>query len=111
MNYYVGLLTKGHVEPDAVTGYARVCVEGEKVPEFDDLSVLFREASAPGYGDVTHIAIFDADGGDAPIIVRELPEPVNVHEGVVPIITAGKLLRGLAVSATVQLTAAGDCRM
>ena len=93
---YIGLLNGSH-EPDSSTGYARVKGELSQVLAFD---------ADKGYGMITHIALFDAAEGGKPLKTIELPEPVDCHDGVIPLVHNGKLLRGLDVTAHVTLKTA-----
>ena len=98
---YIGLL-KGSHEPSPSTGYARV--EGD----------LERGAIFPvskGYGEITHLAIFEAETGGTPLQTVELPAPVDVHIGVIPIVRAGQLLRGLDVTSQVNVSASGNMKL
>ena len=94
--YYVGLSVNGK-EPNADTGYARV-----GVGIIEDIQAIFSPITAD-CGDVTAIVVYGENGE----VVRtiELPEPVNIHAGVIPIVKNEKLFRGVDVSArcSVQL--------
>lgn len=92
----IGLLLESR-EPDSSTGYTRV--EGDI-----NHTVVFPVSS--GYGVITHIGIFDSINGGAVLEKIKLPEPVDCHEGVVPIVHHGKLLRGIDVTAKVKLKSA-----
>ena len=100
--YYVGLSINGK-EPDADTGYARV-----GVGIIEDIQAIFSPITAD-CGNVTAIVVYDENGEIVQTI--ELPEPVNVHAGVIPIVQNGKLFRGLDVTAYVSIKAAGDCNI
>lgn len=96
MANFIGLLIDT-TEPDASTGYARV--EGDL-----DCTLIF--PTSTGYGMITHIGIFDSEVGDTLLDTIELPEPVDVHEGVIPIVQNRRLLRGIDVTAHVVLKSA-----
>lgn len=100
--YYVGLSVNGK-EPDASTGYARVGAES-----IEDAPAVFPPVTAD-CGNVTAIVVY----GESGEVIRtiELPEPVNVHAGVIPIVQNGKLFRGVDVTAHVSIKAAGDCNI
>lgn len=97
---YLGLIT-GSQEPHPSTGYCRV--EG-------DLHQTVGFPTSKGYGIITHVATYtDAVGGE-PIELVELSAPVDCHTGVIPLWVAGKLLRGVDVSAAVALKSGARAR-
>lgn len=98
---YIGLLI-GCNEPSSSSGYCRM--EG-------DFNGMVAFPVSAGYGEITHIALFDAAEGGVPVETIELPEPVDCHKGVIPIVNCGRLLRGLDVTAQIKLKAAGAARI
>lgn len=94
---YVGLLI-GSKEPPYSKGYARVCGDFEQTLTFPVSS---------GYGLVTSIALFENEIGGVPTKVVELPQPVDCHDGVIPIIHNRQLLRGLDVTAQINVAISG----
>lgn len=97
---FIGLLCGDH-EPDPSSGYARV--EG-----YLTQTLAFNTSS--GYGMVTHIALYDDAEGGEPLKTIELPEPVDVHDGVIPIIHEGKLLRGIDITAKLKIHTSGQSK-
>lgn len=98
---YIGLLI-GSNEPSPSTGYARV--EG-------DLGQNVAFPLSEGYGMVTHIALYDSADADRPVDTIALPEPVDVHAGVIPLVHNGQLFRGLDVTGHVTIRAAGNAKL
>ena len=98
---YIGLLEGSH-EPSPSTGYARV--EGDL-----EQGAIF--PASKGYGEITHLALFEAETGGALLQTVELPAPVDVHAGVIPIVRAGQLLRGLDVTSQIKVSAAGNMKL
>lgn len=94
---YVGLLN-GSMEPDSSTGYMRI--------ESDLNCTVFFPVSK-GYGVITKIGLYEDKTGREPIETINLPEPVDIHEGVVPIVHSRKLLRGLDVTAKILASTSG----
>lgn len=109
---YVGLLVSGK-EPPAESGYSRVRlydVDILDVPTLlKDRQIVFPDVTAPGYGPVTDICAFD-EGGEL-LYTWQLPEPVDVHERVVPAILDGRLVRGMDVSAQVIASLKDACEL
>ena len=107
-NYYIGLAVgEPFQEPPQESGYARVPMESFNPAE--DL-VVFPDAAGPGYGLVTHYGLFDCAEGGVPLLLCPLPEPVDVHAGVIPLIREGRLLRGVDVSARCIIRSASTAR-
>lgn len=98
---FIGLLC-GVNEPNPSSGYARI--EG-----YLTQTLAFNPSS--GYGMVTHIALYDEADGGAPLKTIELPEPVDVHAGVIPIIHEGRLLRGVDVTAHILTATKGQSNL
>lgn len=96
MRIYVALLTGGK-ESD----YGRVYTdEFDHVPELDEFrEFLLHPAVDGGYGLVNAVALYGCETGGEPLKVFCLPEPVDVHAGVIPFLHGGKLMRGVEVRA------------
>lgn len=95
---YVGLLN-GSTEPDKSTGYMR------KESDFDH-TVFFPVSK--GYGTITHIGLYETETGGDPVDVIRLPEPVDVHRGIIPVVHNRKLLRGVDVTAKIIANTTGS---
>ena len=105
VNGYIGLMGDGFEEPPIEAGYRRVH-SGEmnlwEAPTFlNDHQFVFPEATTPGYGNVFCVGLFNAEQAGELLYIWPLHEEVDVHEGVVPGLINGKLLRGIDVSAEV----------
>jgi len=93
---YIGLQRCDGTEP-AGAGYRRIIVSGTgQLPyALRGQQIAFPAVSSPGYGIITAIAAYgQATGGEA-LQVWPMECPVDVHQGVVPVIWDGKLLRGV----------------
>lgn len=111
---FVGLLRADGSEPSALSGYKRIPAgesEFSKIPEVvSRQQIIFDDVQAPGYGEITAIAVYHKQESGRPVWLQELPAAVDVHEGVIPIIVRGQLLRGLEVQAQVTMQSADLCR-
>lgn len=109
---YVGLLVSDK-EPPAESGYSRVRLEDVDILDvptlLKDRQIVFPDVTAPGYGLVTDICAFD-EGGEL-LYTWPLPESVDIHEGVVPAILDGRLVRGMDVSAQVIASLKDACEL
>lgn len=104
---WLGLLQAGCVEPDSTAGYARVYM-GEidlwSIPfALQDQQFVFNEVQHPGYGTVHMLGMYSAPEYGDLLYIWDLPEAVQLHEGVVPGVLDGKLVRGMDVSAHVLM--------
>ena len=104
---YMGLLCGDGTEPDADAGYSRARVGEVSVLDILALptehQIVFNEITAPGCGLVSAYGAFEAPAGGEPLCIWTLPDPVNVHEGTIPVIYQGRLLLGIDVSANIIL--------
>ena len=102
---YLGLLGVGLVEPSKDTGYVRVPVGKVNLWEAVKLLVgqqfAFPEVKAPGYGYIICIGLFNAAESGELMYMWPVKELVDVHEGVIPGVVNGQLVRGVDVSAEV----------
>lgn len=104
---YFGLgCDNNHAEPSAESGYSRV--DAETSVDLDsislsDLQLVFPESTGSGYGIVTSVMMFDSADAVEARRSWNLPEPADVHAGVTPVIHKGRLIRGIDISAKVQL--------
>lgn len=100
---YVALLASAQ-EPGPETGYARAPVEDVDILDvpymLDDRQIVFNDVVMP-YGLIDSVAAYDAPEGGELLYTWPLPEPVDIHEGVVPAILDGRLVKGMDVSAQV----------
>lgn len=99
---YIGLLRADGTEPSAGSGYARS--EAKAI-------AIFPDSINEGYGKINAVAFFDAPTGGTATRTAPLPEPINVHAGVIPIFRAGKLLRGVAARAEIICGTEDGCRI
>lgn len=110
---YIGLLLVNDSEPAAETGYARIPLGDVAIPDIPGLpfqnQIVFEDVKNPGYGDVAAVALFCKPQDSEPLWVWKLPTPVNVHEGVIPAIVNGQLIRGVEVKAEIYLQSADIC--
>ena len=112
---YIALLRCDGTEPDKASGYERACI-GEvdmiDVPTLlQERQILFPDVMAPGYGEIAAVAVSDRKTAGTALWVWPLPETVNVHENVVPVIFKGKLLRGVETQARVKLKFVNCCEL
>lgn len=102
---YIGLLGVGLEEPLPATGYKRTAAGAFDIWQAPNLlrgrQFVFPEVKAPGYGFIFCIGLFNAPTGGELLYTWDLPEKVDMHEGVVPGIIDGRLIRGVDVSAQV----------
>lgn len=115
---YIGLLRSDGTEPDKASGYRRVAVEDkweDSLCLVKGSQIVFPDVTAPGYGVISTAAVYEQNEGGEPVFTYPLPEALDVHQGVVPVIHKGKLWRGVETRATVTvkpgiLSAAGGLR-
>lgn len=104
---YIGLMGVGDKEPSVEAGYARVGIGQVDLLEAPRLlngrQIVFNEVTAPGCGLVYEIGLYNAPEGGELLYYWNLPEPVDVHAGTIPVVHNGKLLLGLDVSANISL--------
>ena len=107
---YMGLFRGDGAEPPREAGYERVCLGEVEILDIPALPVreqiVFSDVTAPGWGLVSGFWVFDRAEGGGPLYIWDLPEPVNVHEGTIPVIYQGRLLLGIDVSANIILESA-----
>lgn len=113
INAYIVLLRADGTEPDAASGYRRICI-GEvdmiAVPQLlQDRQISFPDVTAPGYGEIAAIAVSDRETKGPALWVWPLPEVLDVHEGVIPVICKGKLYRGVTAQVKTIVRSAGLC--
>lgn len=107
MDFFMGLLREDGTEPPAASGYTRVSVGKVLITSIGNIpyaqQIVFPDVMPPGYGNITDLALFlEKEGGEA-VVLWDLPEPIDVHQGVVPVIHNGKLWRGVDTKATVTI--------
>lgn len=111
---YVGLLRADGSEPPAASGYKRVFVENMKLTNhaltLSDKQIVFDDVTAPGYGEITAIAVYLNQHDVEPAFLIEFPA-VEIHEGIIPLIVNNQLLRGMEVQAQVIMQSADLCGM
>ena len=105
---YIGLLRSDGTEPDKASGYKRTYVKDlEKPSEARQLllehQIVFPDVTAPGYGIIAQAAIYDREEGGEPRYICQLPEALDVHQGVVPVIHKGRLWRGVETQVKVNI--------
>lgn len=107
---YAGLLRLDGTEPPQESGYRRIPVPGAKLPNaLFGRQIVFPDVTAPGYGVVDKITVYVDESAPMYLASWDLPEPLDVHEGVIPIIANGRLLRGLEMQAQVTMQSADLC--
>ena len=110
---YIGLLRADGTEPVEASGYSRSIAQGtaETVSHIlQNGQVVFPDVYDPGYGEIKSVAVWNHPEGGKPEMVWDLPEPVTVHAGVVPVIHKGKLFMGVDVKARCIVQPATQCR-
>ena len=110
---YVGLLRLDGTEPEPASGYRRTIVQGtpETVSQLLKTGqIVFPDVTAPGYGEIVCVAAWKREFGGVSLTAWPLPEPVTVHEGVVPVIHKGRLLMGVDVKAKVIVKPGAMCK-
>lgn len=109
---YIGLLRADGTEPDETSGYCRAIAQGTQA-DFNRIleegQTVFPDVTAPGYGLITAAAAWNTEEGGTTAAFWNLPEPVDVHPGVVPVIHKGKLYRGVAVQAEITVNPNALC--
>lgn len=95
---YIGLQHADGTEP-AGAGYERIPVDGAGQLTYDlrGLQTAFPAVSSPGYGIITSIAAYSHESGGEALQVWPLECPLDIHQGVVPLIWDGKLKRGVVM--------------
>lgn len=108
---YIGLLRHDGTEPPRESGYRRVPVS-DVVPGsvLSGRQIVFPDVTAPGYGVIALIGAYADEEAQEPLGVWVIPEALDVHEGVVPVIHNGVLYRGVEVQARVELGSMDLCR-
>lgn len=110
---YIGLLGPSGKEPCPESGYSRVKLGDADLWDapklLDGNQLVFDEATAPGYGLISMISLYNAPEGDQPLYIWVLDEPVDVHAGVIPAVVNGRLIRGVDVSAQVIASLKDSC--
>ena len=113
VNAYIALLRADGTEPEAASGYRRSClgeVDSIEIPQLlENRQIPFPDVTEPGYGEIVAVAVSDREERGQALWVWPLPEPVDVHPGVTPVIYNGKLYRGVAVQAKVVTQSADLC--
>lgn len=109
MDAYVGLLRADLTEPRKHTGYKRIPVSYDFVEFISDKLIAFPAASGLGYGTIVGLSIYDKETGGEAIHQLNLPEPVNIRAGVIPIVRGGKLYRGMELDVKVDLNTSDLC--
>lgn len=110
---YVGLLRADGTEPDPASGYKRAIVQGtlETVSSLLQTGqIVFPDVTEPGYGEIVCVAAWKREFGGVSLTAWPLPEAVNVHAGVVPVIHKGKLLMGVDVKARCIVMPGTQCK-
>lgn len=110
---YIGFLNERGNEPHPNSGYKRVLIgnaDQEELLNFVlEKKIAFPKAEKPGYGDIAAIAAYSEENGGYAMGKWFLPEPVNIHDGVIPLIINGNLYRGLEVEAKITMQSADMC--
>lgn len=105
VNGYIGLLGNDLTEPPKESGYKRVPSGDVNLLENTDFlkgrQFVFPEVTSPGYGQIFCAALYDAEKDGNILYIWPLPQSVDVHEGVIPGLINGQLLRGIDVSSEV----------
>lgn len=115
---YIGLLRADGTEPDKASGYRRVAVEAkweDSLCLVKGSQIVFPDVTAPGYGVISTAAVYEQNEGGEPVFTYPLPEALDVHQGVVPVLHRGRLWRGVETRATITVkpgvrSAAGGLR-
>ena len=106
-NFFIALLRADGSEPSTDSGYTRSDM-GE-VDIFDlapavlQHNHIFSDVPAPGWGEITAYAVYDAPEGGNIMLMFGLPKPINCHAGTIPVIHNGRLLLGVDVSAEIKI--------
>lgn len=110
---YIGLLRADGSEPSALSGYQRIYTGEAPLPQIPELvsqnQIAFDAVTAPGYGGITAIAAFRTQQDGDPVWEQQLPMALDIHEGVIPFIFKGQLVRGLEVQAQVIMQSDDLC--
>ena len=99
---YAALIGAEGGEPGAETGYARVAVTGE--------TVVFPQAEGGGYGLLGGYALYHCPHGGEPVEVHLREKPIAAFAGTVPVISGGRLLVGMDVSARVGVATVAQAK-
>lgn len=110
---YISLLRADGSEPEISSGYVRSCLGEVDLLEIPVLlrnrQIPFPDVLPPGYGHIVGIAVTDQETEGETLWVWPLPEPMDVHPGVTPVIFDGKLYRGVEVKAQIVLRSSDLC--
>lgn len=110
---YMGLLRSDETEPPQESGYARALLKDvpwEKISDIPwDRDIVFPDVTAPGYGEVVYMALYQQPAGGKPLCVWPLPVAVNAHQDTVPVIHEGRLYLGVDVKARIILNSSDLC--
>ena len=110
VNIYIGLLRKDGTEPDAKSGYRRLCAGIYDIvskPEiFGGKQFAFPTVTEPGYGEIASVAICEKEYGGKFLRVWDFKAAQDCHTGVIPVIYNGNLYRGMEVQAKVNMNTA-----
>ena len=110
---YIGLLRADGSEPPALSGYKRIHAGETELSQIPDLvsrnQICFDDVAAPGYGEISAVAAFRTQQDESPVWAQQLPVPLDIHEGVIPFVFKGQLMRGLEVQAQVIMQSADLC--
>lgn len=111
---YIALLRADGTEPDAWTGYERICAgeaASEALPSFlQGKQIVFPDVRAPGYGMIHAMAACDKKTGGSILYRWPMETAMDVHQGVVPVIHNGKLWRGVEAKAKITVCPSAACR-
>ena len=103
---YLGLLDKEGREPDRALGYSRCSVGNVEIWDIpmwpENNMAVFNEVTS-SYGDIHAYCMYDCAEGGEPLYIWPVKEPLDIHEGVIPIINNGRLMRGVDVSIRFEL--------
>lgn len=103
---YIGLLRADGTEPDKASGYRRVAVEAKwegSLCLVKGSQIVFPDVTAPGYGVISTAAVYKQNEGGEPVFTYPLPEALDVHQGVVPVLHRGRLWRGVETQVKVNI--------
>lgn len=105
--FYIGLLRADGSEPPRESGYARSTVGKVDIWDLAKAATqedhIFSDVPAPGWGEITAYAAYDAPESGNLMLMFGLSKPVNCHAGTIPVIHKGRLLLGVDVSTKIKL--------
>lgn len=114
MTVYIGLLRPDGTEPDAASGYKRVCIGEADLRDPSEIlrtrQIVFPDTETPGYGVISHVAVYCGETDSPAVVSYRLPEAMDVHQDVTPVIYQGRLYRGVAVQAKAVMQSRDRCR-